>query len=369
MNIISKTSEPISEKTYRSLKDRLSYSTLKDFENSRMKFYKEYILKEGREFVPNNDTINGSLVDCSLFTKEDFDLKFTIAVAEKPSGQMGELCDNLIAITNKYAVKLDPEDEYSPVDITVDFETIFREAFLDLIKKDKFKGKSIDKVAEMFEKDDDAEAFYQEGRDSIGKQIVTVSQTTYCDKLVTDALNSPFEAGEILRMESSSNVEVLNQLIILFEFEGNPMRSMLDKVIVDHIKKVVKPYDLKVTWENETFDYNFLKMKYYIQLGVYSLAIRYWIENYRPELKDYVVEDFCFITIDSSGKTVPLVYKTSKEWIDKSIEGFTTTSGRRYKGVRELISEINHHLETGNWMISKENYKNNGVTILKENWI
>jgi hypothetical protein len=368
MNIVQKPTT-ISEKSYRNMKNRLSYSSLKDFDKNRLNFYKEYILGEGSKFAPTNDTIIGSLGDCLLFTKDDFDLKFLIATSPKPTGQMGELCDSMINITNKYAIKIDPEDEFSAYEITASFSTIIEEAYQELIRKDKFKGKTFDKVVEMFEKDPDGENYYLEGRNSIGKQLVTISQVTYTEKLIKDALNSPFEAGEILRTITEGNTEVLDQLIILFEIEGTLLRSMLDRVIIDHNTKVIKPYDLKITWESESFDYNFLKMKYYIQLGVYISALKYWIENTRTDLKDYTIEDFCFITLDSTGISSPLVYKSSKEWYIKSMEGFTTSSGRKYKGIKELISEINHHLETGNWFMSKENYENNGVTILKENWL
>ena len=116
------------EKEYRSLKDVLSYSALKTFVKDRNKFFKEFILGEKKEEALSNDMILGNLVDCELFTPEDFDTKFHINAIEKPTGQMGELCDDLLARTANYI--------NSQGECEVDFGTIFtnQRSFIELQK-------------------------------------------------------------------------------------------------------------------------------------------------------------------------------------------------------------------------------------------
>lgn len=209
--------------------------------------------------------------------------------------------------------------------------------------------------------------------------MITTSQVSYAQKLVDDALNCPFEAGDILRQGDSEYTEVHNQLAIYCDLGKTilgisededapeiPFKLMMDKVIINHITKTIYKYDLKTTWENEDFEYNFLKMKYYIQLGVYDLGFKQWIEDEMPHLSNYKVEPLAFIAIDSKGISTPIVYKTDDKWSKMAVEGFETKSGRQYKGVKQLVNEIRHHLSTGNWMISEDNYRNNGVTNLKK---
>jgi hypothetical protein len=376
MNIVQKTNY-ITEKEYRGLKDRLSYSALKTFDDNRIKFYKKFILGEQVEEDPlSNDMLNGSLVDCMLFTPQDFDKKFVIATVDKPVGQMGELCDVLIYITTKYSEKVNFEDEFSDIVVYAEFSKIFEEALDKMWAQGKFKGKDLSKVLDLFNADATAEQFYEEGRSAIGKVLASINQVNYAQKLADDALNCQYEAGEILRARSHGNIEVINQLPILCDFgilslehpHSVPFKALLDKIIIDHENRLIKKYDLKVTWEAEGFDYNFLKMKYYLQLGSYDVAFRHWVVNERPDLVGYHVEPLAFIALDSKGVSIPLVYETNEDWSFKAISGFKTTTGRRYKGVMELITEIQHHLETGNWLISKQNHIDYGITQIKKVW-
>lgn len=374
MNIVQNTSK-LTESDYRKIKNKLSYSALKTFADNRMKFFKQYILQENQEDLSNDSIILGSLVDCLLFTKEEFDSRFYIASVEKPSGQMGELCDKLISLTKKYSRAIDPDEEYPEIEITQDFSELFQEATEALKAQDKFKGKDNAKILDLFLSDASAESYYLEYRTNLGKTIVPMSVVSYAQKLVDDVLNSGFEAGNILRQENSADIEVHNQLMIfcdlaeLMGFSDDvsiPFKMMLDKVVIDHITKTIYKYDLKTTWENEDFEYNFLKNKYYLQLGVYDLGFETWIQTQRPELRSYEINALSFIALDSKGVTDAIVYTTDKEWSQMAVQGFTTRTGRKYKGVKQLIEEIHHHLATGNWKISSENHKTNGVAVLNK---
>ena len=214
MNIVQKPTT-ISEKSYRNMKNRLSYSSLKDFDKNRLNFYKEYILGEGSKFAPTNDTIIGSLGDCLLFTKDDFDLKFLIATSPKPTGQMGELCDSMINITNKYAIKIDPEDEFSPYEITASFSTIIEEAYQELIRKDKFKGKKVEWALEQF-KDSDAETYFSENLKAIDKLPVDEWMLNKCKSIVENVLN---DDNVKHLFEEQENVNNFGKYVVEWEYK------------------------------------------------------------------------------------------------------------------------------------------------------
>lgn len=378
MNIVTKN-DGLTEALYRKIKSRLSYSSLKVFVDNRIKFFKEYILQEPREDNFSDSVVLGNLVDCILLSPEEFDNKFHIVSAKKPSGQLGDLCDKMVSLTKKYTQPINPDDEESEMEVTRSFSDIFQEAVDFMKSQDKFKGKDTGKILDLYLADEDAEKYYEEHYYAAGKIMVETSQVTYAQKLADDALNSPFAPGMILRLQTNENVEVFNQLPIVCNLEDLlfseteitfevPLKALLDKVIINHADKTIRKFDLKVTWEAEDFEYNFLKMKYYIQLGVYDLVFKSWIKKHRPELKHYKIEPLAFIALDSKGVSAPLLYETDEEWSRAAIYGFQTASGKKYKGVKEIVEDINHHLSTGNWTISKENYVNNGWTQINKPW-
>jgi len=349
--------KPMKESQYREIRDRISYSSLKLFYLDRQTFYKNIIVGERNVVRKNDDMILGDLVDCLFFTPEEFDSKFSIASCNKPTGQLGELCDEIYQCTLKF---VDEENN-----VTESFSSIFDEAVNNLKRAGKFKGKESSSILKLFTSPDKdgviAKDYYDECRRSFKKTPVDHKIVGYAQKVIDTIKESQNLASKILFDETDEDHEVINQLAVLFQVKGLDFKCMMDKVIIDHKTKTIRMYDLKVTWQNEDFMANFLKMYYYLQLGVYTLGIWEWMKNDRPDLKDYEIEPFSFITADSSSRTYPIVYKSNEEWLQKSLYGFTLPTGKRFKGVFELVDEINFHLKEGNWKSSKEVLENNGL--------
>lgn len=337
---------------YFSIKDKLSYSALKVFSENRRAFYKQFILGETVEKDTNVAMQLGSITDCLLFTPEQFDEQFAIMNCKKPSGQLGYFCDSLYAKTLKYS---------KDGEVTVDFELIFKEALESCQKDGKFKGKSVEKVLEMFQEQDSdgfsAESYYTECRSVTNKTVIDLDLLNGAEKLVEQLKNSIF-TGDIIN-DTCENCQSFNQMVVFYTIEGLEFKSMLDKIVVNHKEKTIQPYDLKTVYDGEIFGYQYYKMKYWIQAALYNEAVKQWAIDHNIE--NYKILPMNFIVADSSLKNEPLIWKVSENSLESAWEGQKTPV--KIKGVRELITEIKWHSDNGIWTYPKEAAENGFMTI------
>lgn len=338
----------ITVKQYRDL-PALSYSMLKDFVlKGRQYYYKKYVTKDLPPEEESFDMLMGNLVDVLLFTKDEFDSKYTTSTVAEPKGQMLDFCNILYKNTMKYT-----EDGV----VVRDMSDILMDSYLECAFEGdvavKFKGKSFEKVLELFRKD--GEEYYEELRRNTGKTVISLGTLKRAEDTV-DLIKNNFVTYELFTQRE--DVDIYQQLPIEFKFKGTDMRCLPDHFEVHHKTKIIKPYDLKCTWMVEDFDYNYLKNRYYIQGGLYNEGISQWAK--KEGLEDYKVQPMRFIAVDSTGITNPLIHKTSYVDLENSFTGFSV-DGRRYMGIIEAIKNIKWCMETGNWNISKDSFDKKGI--------
>lgn len=345
------------ESDYRQLKIN-SYSTLKDFDKNRMKFYKKYVLGDTSvQFDDDKDfVILGNLVD-TLITgnQENFDNKFAVITTPKTTGQMAEFGDELWRLT-KQAVNENG-------DITKSFLSLAGEAF-DRTRFDgkgnivKFRGKTLDEVLASFQGSQE-NILYAERRAKYGKTVVTLDEVSKAERIRDELLSTPWTA-DILTHSDTEDYEIFNQLQISeFGINGLLIKCMPDRVHIDHAAKTVQPYDLKVSYLVNSFGFSYLKQKYYIQVGVYDLGIRYFISQ-DETLKDYEVLPMKFIVADSTLQSKPVIWKTYKKNIEEALHGFEIGT-RKYKGVYGIIEELKWCMSEQIWTTPKEIFDNGGI--------
>src|SRR4029079_2847520 len=114
-------------------------------------------------------------------------------------------------------------------------------------------------------------------------------------------------------------------------------KSEIDILHIDHEKKIIYIKDLKTTYDNENFEYSYIKNSYYLQNAFYYLAVKYWAAQ---ENLDYDIVPMEFIVGDtSSNNRRPVRYTTSFADITSGLHGFTLR-GNYYRGIHELVEEI-----------------------------
>lgn len=248
------TGKTKTEANYRALTIDSS-SSLKDFATDRKKYYKKYILGETVEEKDNHAANMGRIVETILMEPEELQKKFFMSeCTSTPTGLMLEFVEALYRHTKEAT------DESGKV--TRSFEDLSRDAYADSGFKIKYEA-----VLSKFI-GSEAEVYYNEIRKirTLGMTVVTSQDITHAENIVQELKTNPTTAP-IVNLVSSVKYDVINQMQIEnYQLDGLPMKSMLDKVIVNHETKTIHPYDLKCTWSVENFysEY-YLYRKAYIQ--------------------------------------------------------------------------------------------------------
>lgn len=350
------------EKTYRALRHMLSSSDIRTYISSRKKFYKSVILKEKSD-DDDEDTVAttlGSIADCIL-TKGNIDDKYVISSVGVSTGQVGKLVDEL------YRLSLKGINEEGVQ--TIAFENLFSEAVNNVkydpytLEEVNFKGKNLQTILKLFTEPDKkgnvGEASYKEKLSNIGKQVVSISMMQSGERIAQEMRESEY-TRDIVNLESGNGIEVFYQLVIQWQWEEILMRSMLDKVAVDHNKKTIQPIDIKVTYDNTQEGFTRMYLKgLYIQAAVYDGALREWVKQ--VGLEDYEILPMCYPVGDSSCENIPLMYLLTKEDITNGYTGFQLENGHKfYKGLNTCMREIMWYIDTSNWKIDYESYHKGG---------
>ena len=331
-----------------------SSSSLKEFSQDRRKYYKKYVLGEKVEEKENAAANMGRIVETLLMEPETFDDKFFLSTCmSAPTSLMLDFVEAL------YRVTKDATDENG----------IVTRQFMDLAEEaHKLSGFKI-KLEAVLNKfiGSDAEVYYNEIRTvrTKGLSIVTTTEISIAEKIV-EQLKSNSTTAPIVNLVNSSRYSVMDQLQVEgYEIDGLPLKSMLDKVIVDHNERVIKPYDLKCTWSVENFyEEYYLYRRAYIQAYLYYNAMLKIADDPESEYYGYRVDYLQFIVCDSSNYYAPLVYTLDIEDMEDAYNGFVH-KGRTYPGVKDIIASVKWATTTGIWNVSHKNHLANGVINIK----
>lgn len=351
------------ELDYRSL-EALNCSMIKLFDTDPVRFYEQFKLGKKKKNVKTTALTIGDLVDFYLLDCKGNDEEFQIRFEEKfglfeeikGSGQVFTLVDVLFQITEN------DTDENGV--IKTKFESRFAEACRKVqnMKPPKYKGASKEKI--LLDFNSKGTEYFQKLIDNVGKTIIDISLVDKAKKVAELLKNDEFTKD--LFDTDTDEVEHFPKLIIEWEMDGISCKSELDLIIVDHKNKIIYPKDLKTSYDNENFEYSYLKYRYDLQAVFYNLAIQYWAKE--NDMSDYEIELMEFIVADTSyNNRRPIRFQTSQEDYDNSLYGFSI-KGVKYKGLKQIVSEIMWSEKSGIWNVSKEVFDNNGILKLNLNY-
>jgi hypothetical protein len=342
---------------YRKL-DALNQSMLKLFDSDPVKFFEEFKMGKKRKEKKNVALMIGDLVDFYLLEcggDEDdflarFDEKFVLYNGVKGSGQVFLLADYLFEETENCINEIG--------EITCSFETRFAEAVKRVRAEDKYKGKTDDKIMEDFLAN--GKDYFDTRMEAIGKTVVDMSLVDKAKLVAQKIKNDPFSREYFTGGDEQE--EHVSHFPIEFKYDlGDKFiscKAEIDLMIIDHRNKIIRPMDLKTTYDNESFDYMYIKNAYYLQNAFYWLAVRAWASE--NGMEGYGVRPMKFIVGDtSSNNRRPLVYETGPGDLASGLEGFKL-KGNKYRGIKELINDIAWAEENDEWSCSKEAFDKKG---------
>lgn len=307
-----------------------SSSSLKDFSQDRRKYYKKYVLGERVEEKENLAANMGRIVETILMEPETFDDKFFMSSCmSTPTGLMLEFVEAL------YRVTKEATDEFGTV--TRPFSELAEEAYKLSGFKIKFEAVLTKFIGS------DAEVYYNEIRTvrTKGLTVVNTAEISIAEKIV-EQLKTNSTTAPIVNLVNSARYTIMDQLQVEgYTIDNFPLKSMLDKVIVDHEEKVIKPYDLKCTWSVENFyEEYYLYRRAYIQAYLYYHAMLHLAQDESSEYYGYRVDYLQFIVCDSSNYYSPLIYTLDEGDMEDAYHGFVH-KGRTYPGVKILLKVLN----------------------------
>lgn len=344
--------ETMTEREYRAL-DYNSSSSLKDFSIDRRKYYRKFILGEKIKEKDNPAANMGRLVETLLMEPERFDELFFMSSSVKvPGGMLGTFIYKLAELV---AERTDNEG--------FDFEEVAKESY----EYAKFKIKFETVLAKL--EDPENRIYYEECLkvEHLGMTMVTAQDINNAEQIVEGLRTTP-HTSTICNLETNDRFTVINQMKIEdYQIDGMRLKSMLDKVIVDHQKKIVHIYDLKCTWSVEAFykEY-YLYRRAYIQAYLYYKAVWY-LSATQPDcgFYGYDVKPTKFLVCDSINYFQPLIFTLTEDDLKECYEGFTYKFSE-YEGVKQIIEELQWAVENDMWKISKKNFNKGGTLNIKD---
>ena len=345
----------MTEVEYRAIKKNSS-SSLKDYLLDKRKYHKKHILGDTVKEKENKAANMGRLVETLLMEPERFDdLFFMSSLATVPTGLTGEFVYGLAQLIS------DNTDEETD-ELKGDFEDYAKKAYI----KSGFKLK-FETVLKKLE-DSDIHIYYLELLKVMYNKMtmVTPQDIDNAEQIVRELQTNPNTSG-IVNLEDGPNFSVFNQMKIdNYQIDGMQLKSMLDKVIVNHKTKQVHVIDLKCTWSVEKFykEY-YLFRRSYIQGYLYYKAVEYMANVPGTDFYGYEVLPTEFLVCDSINYYQPLRYQMNEKDLDDAYNGFMYKD-TYYPGVKQIISELQWSIENDTWNISKANFDKNGILNIKD---
>lgn len=326
----------------------ISQSDMKLFEQDIVDFYQQKILGEVPEEVKADHFEIGNLIDAILLDQDALK-NFYVMADMKATGKVREVVDFIVTMLRAEDPPALPNslsavpDRIEKAVVAVDYQ------------KNWGMQTRVTKIMEL------GKGYYEQLLEAGDKSIVSMDNWNAAHTTVNSIQEDEF-TGPILTLlrEGGKDVEVCKQTALYGEFEGEPLKGLLDFYFVFESTKVIQPWDLKSCRNHAGFMSNYRLMRYGRQGSFYSELLR---QNY-PE---YTIEPFRFLAIPTKSKEHVERYRMSESELYANAEGAETESGYHIKGWKEIIREIQWHRNAGDWSHRKEYFINGGENLIKGN--
>jgi len=194
----------------------------------------------------------------------------------------------------------------------------------------------------------------------IGKQYITESEYNTAVNCVA-ALKSDFYTQPFVdRKFDRKNVEFLDKFVIEFQLEGIDFKGELDRVAINHVKKLITPIDFKTTGKSvNDFEYDFWAYRYDFQAATYSYGL-----VRHPKIKallddGYTLDNFLYIAVEKSLQNKPRIFKVTPQVDEVGFNG-GEVKGREREGLMQAIARYKFAVDNDAWDHPVEYYINKG---------
>lgn len=142
-----------------------------------------------------------------------------------------------------------------------------------------------------------------------------------------------------------------NEFHINWQYKNIDCKSLLDRVMFDHVNKKIILIDLKTTSDIYNFKHSVEEFDYYRQIAFYLCAITWYMLNeLNLNVDDYDLEAY-IIAIQTNGKYEVRVFNMFNE--EELL--------KRKDIISEALTEISYHISSNNWEHTCKYYENDGI--------
>jgi len=290
-------------------------------------------------------TYLGRQIHMHLLEPEEFEKNYTYLDFKTPSSkQQQTFCEDYVKYT-KTESALDIQDEKF-----LSHEASLAYAYQDNYTSDKKSAESILKSAKLlFETNSEYIKYllvrgdYREVLSKSRQELLTT---------ITQAIRSHKKANALIFDDQvSTRTQTFNELPIYWNYpikvdnEDLKCKSLLDRLIVDHEKKLITIVDLKTTGILGDVSKTIDERQYYRQLAFYRLAVK----NIKEIPNDYEIQAY-IVAVNTVEPFECKVYKLSDEELL-----------RQTVVLNDLLSQISWHWFTNQWDYSRVYYEGDGT--------
>jgi len=304
----------------------LNYSTLKAFDSDV-----ENLLKQDK--TVNEGMVFGDALDTFLFDgPEEYFKKFYVMNVIKPTASSEILVDEYLKLIHTSGIV--SRDEKLALKLIKD-----NNLWSNIKDEAKLKEKITNDIWDYID------------------SVVGSKDKIVIDPIVNENVGKAaytLKTNEFTSMyfNKRKDVDLLNQVPIVFNCWGREMKAMLDIIEVDHENKTISPTDLKSTSKSaKYFSTSVISFRYDIQAEIYNKAIIQFALNEYP---GYKVLPFKFIVISSTDLEKPYVYQIIPELFRVKMN---VNRNFPLRGTEELIKEFDWHSEKQLFQYDREMYE------------
>lgn len=130
-------------------------------------------------------------------------------------------------------------------------------------------------------------------------------------------------------------------------------KSMLDRLVIDYEKKVVKMIDLKTSSHIAEFKDKALEYRYHRQLAFYWMALYWYFANeLHLDINEFTKETY-IVAVSTKTPTETKVYKVSDIRLTEGLQEIDV-----------LMKELKWHFDNNEWDYPRSYYEGEGIEIL-----
>lgn len=325
--------QQITEKDYYN-KPFVSNSSLDWFKNSP-KYFKLKLNKELEDPVPKKYFELGRQIHMFLLEPDEFHKNYTYEDVKLPSTQQQK------DFANDYRKLEGSKEEKAVKAYKNNYST---------------KGKSEDKIKEIATELANKLLRYIDYLDRAETVKVVLSWNDWdtINKAADVVKNHKLARNLIMNTEydifGSKNIDIFNELVVLWKWNTVDCKSMLDRVEIDHTNKTIKLIDVKTTSFLGSFYKSVKKFRYNRQLAYYWLALKYWFkEHYKDKNFDDYSKESYIVAIGKGELVETRVFTIPEELLNDGLDE-----------IIEIMTEIEWHYTNDKWDYSRNYYEGDG---------